>query len=317
MGRILLYYKYVHLDEPGAILKWQTRLCKKLGLTGRIIIATEGINGTVGGSHEATQAYIDAMNEHHSFGGIDFKEAPGDETFFPRMRVVIKDEIVRLGVDPSKVTVKDGGKHLKPKEVHDLLNNPPEDLVILDTRNNYESRIGTFRNSITPDISTFRELPGFIDTNLDQFKDKKVLMHCTGGVRCERATAYLQQKGITKEIYQIEGGIQRYIEQFPEGHFRGSNYVFDGRIAERINNDILSECDICNIPCDTYVNCVNVECNKQFLGCSDCALQFEECCGKTCYNLVKTGSVKTRTKPARCNTIKKEECDNKRERTTE
>jgi len=318
MGRILLYYKYVHLDEPEAILKWQKKLCKKLGLTGRIIIATEGINGTVGGSHEATQAYIDAMEEHYSFSGIDYKEAVGDETYFPRMRVVVKDEIVRLGVDPKKVTVKDGGKHLKPAEVHNLLNNAPEDLVILDTRNNYESRIGTFRGSITPDITTFRELPEYIDTHLDQFKDKKVLMHCTGGVRCERATAYLQQKGITKEIYQIEGGIQRYIEQYPDGHFRGSNYVFDGRIADRINSDILSECDICTIPCDTYVNCVNVQCNKQFLACADCALQFEECCGKTCYELVKNEMVKTRVKPARKESIKKDVVsDNQRERTTE
>lgn len=317
MGRILLYYKYVELPEPGAILKWQQRLCKKLGLTGRIIIATEGINGTVGGSVEATQAYIDAMEEHYSFGGIDYKEAPGDETYFPRMRVVVKDEIVRLGVDSKKVTTKDGGKHLKPKEAHELLNNAPEDLVILDTRNNYESRIGTFTGSLTPDIKTFRELPEYIDKNLDAFKNKKVLMHCTGGVRCERATAYLQQKGVAKEIYQIEGGIQRYIEAYPDGHFRGSNYVFDGRIAERINEDILSECDLCAIPCDTYTNCVNVECNAQFLACPTCVVQFEECCSQKCYDLVKTETVKTRIKPARHDSIKKEEAsDHKRKRTS-
>lgn len=288
------------IEQPEAIVKWQQRLCKKLGLTGRIIIAKEGINGTVGGSDEAAQAYIAAMEEHPLFKNIDFKTAPGDEHYFPRMRVVIKDEIVRLGVDPEKVTTKDGGKHLTPEQVHELLNNAPENLVILDTRNNYESRIGTFKGSITPDITTFRELPEFIDHNLEQFKDKKVLMHCTGGVRCERATAYLQQKGVAQEIYQIEGGIHRYIEKFPDGHFRGANYVFDGRIAHRVNNDILSHCDICTTaPSDFYSNCVNALCNKQFLVCPECKNKYQEACSEQCFNLIQAGHVKTRKKPLR------------------
>lgn len=293
-GKILLYYKYVSLEDPEAIKRWQERLCKRLGLTGRIIIAVEGINGTVGGTVEATDAYKAAMNEHFMFGDIDFKEAPGDASFFPRMRIVVKEEIVNLGVDTQKVTVKDGGKHLTPEEVHNLLNNPPDDLVILDTRNNYESRVGTFRNSLTPNIQTFRELPQYIDENINTFENKKVLMHCTGGVRCERATAYLQQKGVAKEIYQIKGGIQRYIEKYPDGHFRGSNYVFDARVTERINTDILSNCDLCQIPCDDYQNCMNAFCNKQYIGCADCVIGFQEACSKECMDLLAKGLVKRR-----------------------
>ena len=300
VGKILLYYKYVQIDEPEAIVKWQRRLCQNLGLTGRIIIAKEGINGTVGGTDEATDAYQAAMNQHPLFSHIDFKTAVGDQTYFPRMRIVIKNEIVNLGIDPEKVTVKDGGIHLTPEETHNLLNNKPEDLVILDTRNNYESRIGTFRGSITPDIENFRDLPNYIDQNLEQFKDKKVLMHCTGGVRCERATAYLAQKGIAKEIYQIEGGIHRYIEKYPDGHFRGSNYVFDGRVAHKVNDDILSMCDICNCtPSDYYTNCINTLCNKQFLVCLDCKAAFKEACTQTCYDLVAAGKVARRKKTLR------------------
>ncbi len=299
MGTILLYYKYVTISEPEATAKWQARLCKKLGLTGRIIIAKEGINGTVGGSYEATQNYIAAMEEHFLFGEIDFKTAPGDENYFPRMRVVVKDEIVRMGVDTETVTVKDTGIHLTPAQTHELLNNAPENLVILDTRNNYESRVGTFRGSITPDIENFRDFPAYIDENLEKFKDKKVLMHCTGGVRCERATAYLKQKGVAEEIYQIAGGIHRYVEQFPDGHFRGSNYVFDGRITERINSDILSHCDLCKVPCDFYTNCINAQCNAQFLACEPCKEKYAQACSVECKELIEVGKTTVRKKPLR------------------
>lgn len=300
MGKILLYYKYVEIEQPETIAKWQKQLCQELGLTGRIILAKEGINGTVGGTGQATDAYQKAMEEHPLFGGIDFKTAPGDENYFPRMRVVIKDEIVRLGVAPEKLTVKDGGIHLTPQEVHDLLNQEQDDLVILDTRNDYESRIGTFKGSLTPQIKNFRDLPEYIDKNLDKFKGKKVLMHCTGGVRCERATGYLKQKGVAKEVYQVKGGIHRYIEQFPDGHFRGSNYVFDGRIAHRVNDDILSNCDVCTkVPSDFYTNCLNALCNKQFLVCPDCRTQYQECCSTQCFDLVQDGKVNIRKKPLR------------------
>ena len=299
MGTILLYYKYVDISDVELIAKWQKKLCKSLELTGRIILAKEGINGTVGGSQEATAAYIAAMEAHPLFGGIDFKTALGDNNYFPRMRVVIKEEIVKLGVDTDKVKAADGGTHLTPEQAHELMSNPPKNLVILDTRNNYESRIGTFRNSLTPDIDTFRDFPEYIDKNLDTFKDKTVLMHCTGGVRCERATTYLKQKGVAQEIYQIEGGIHRYVEKFPEGHFRGSNYVFDARIAQKVNDDVLSNCDLCKTPCDHYTNCVNARCNKQFLACPACITTYQECCGKECFDLVQAGKTVIRKKPLR------------------
>lgn len=287
MGKILLYYKYIDIQYPETIKKWQHDICNKLGLTGRIILAHEGINGTVAGSNEGTTAYIEAMNQHPLFKGIDFKISSGDSQAFPKLKISVKDEIVHLGIDTTKVTIKDTGKHLTPEQTHNLLSNPPKDLVILDTRNNYESAIGTFTESIIPNIRYFRQLPQFIDENLDRFKDKEVLMHCTGGVRCERATAYLVQKGIAKQVYQIEGGIVRYAEKYPEGFFRGKNYVFDRRITVKINDDILGKCYICTKPCDDYFNCLNVLCNRHFICCNSCLPTYNKTCSKKCQQVAK------------------------------
>lgn len=294
MGKVIIFYKYVDIQYPKQVLKWQTRVCEELGLKGRIILATEGINATLGGEKDHIDRYKDLMNYHPLFGGIDFKECDGDADYFPRLRIVVKDEIVKLGIPADKLKASDGGKHLTPAQVHELLTHKPENLVILDARNNYESKIGTFTGAITPDIKHFRQFPEYIDNSLEQYKDKKVLMFCTAGVRCERATAYLKVKNVAQEVYQIEGGIQRYIEQFPDGYFRGKNYVFDGRITVRVNNDILSSCEICAKPYDDYNNCLNASCNKHFIACPDCIQQLKNTCSSTCRELLETKKVAPR-----------------------
>lgn len=299
MGKILLFYKYVDIIYPEQIKKWQFKLCRELNLTGRIILAHEGINATLGGTNEAIDAYKNEVAHHPLFGGIDFKESPGNADHFPRLRIVVKDEIVRLGLDTKTITPKNGGKHLTPEETHALLQNKPKDLVILDGRNYFEARIGTFKDAITPNINHFREFPEYIDQNLEQFKDKEVLMFCTGGIRCERASTYLKIKGVAKEVYQVEGGIHRYIEKFPDGFFRGKNYVFDARVAVKVNDDILSNCDLCNVPYDEYTNCLNAECNKQYLGCPACIEKLNNTCSEICQELVANKKVVIRTIPKR------------------
>lgn len=294
MGKILIYYKYVPINDPQEVVNWQKAVCLALGLKGRILIAKEGINGTVGGSDNAAEIYKKIMLSHPLFDDVDIKESEGAADHFPRLRVVVRNEIVTLGVDPEKITAKDGGKHLTPDEVHTLLSNRPEDLVILDARNDFESAIGAFKDSITPPIKHFRDLPKYIDEHLDQFKDKKVLMHCTAGVRCERATAYLKSKGVAKEIYQIEGGIHRYIEKYPDGFFRGKNYVFDGRLSVKANDDILGKCALCSIPCDDYNNCLNADCNKHFICCDDCIQKYNYTCGTNCFELVANNKARLR-----------------------
>ncbi len=294
MGKILLYYKYVSIPKPSGIREWQHKICTDLGLRGRIIIAQEGINGTVGGDDQSIDRYLAIMRQHELFKDIDFKESFGGANCFNNLQIRVKPEVVHLGLDPLEITAEQGGTHLNPDQVHELIANKPSDLVILDARNTIESRIGKFVDAVTPEITNFRELPTYIDTNLDQFKDKQVLMYCTGGIRCERATAYLKSKGVAKEVFQIEGGIVRYTEKYPDGFFRGKNYVFDNRVAMPINSDILSLCSICPASCDEYTNCINARCNKHFIACPSCITQFNNTCGQQCHDLVASNSVPRR-----------------------
>ncbi len=291
MGNILLFYKYIPLENPEAIAKWQQELCNSFDLKGRILLGKEGINGTLGGTTQATDAYKKAMNEHELFGSIDWKESPGGADYFPRMRIVVRDEIVTLGIDACELTPEQGGKHLTADEVHELINTN-KDLIILDTRNDYESAVGTFRNAMIPDINNFRDFPAWIDAHLDDFKDKEVLMFCTGGIRCERATAVLKIKDVAKEVYQIKGGIHRYIEKYPDGHFRGKNYVFDARVAVKANEDVLGVCYICNKPNDEYTNCLNVMCHRHITCCDPCIEKMDNTCSPECQYLIKTEGVK-------------------------
>lgn len=294
MSKILLFYKYTEFEYPKRIQKWQMKICQELGLTGRIIIAHEGINGTVGGSDESVERYKKIVLEHPQLQDMDIKEGAGGAECFPNLRVVVKDEIVNLGLKGQAARINNTGVHLTPEQTHKLLSNRPEDLLILDTRNEVESAIGAFEGAIKADITHFREFPQYIDKHLDEYKDKKVLMYCTGGVRCERATAYLKEKGIAQEVYQIEGGIHRYAEQYPDGYFRGKNYVFDGRIAVKVTDDILGSCTHCNKPCDDYTNCLNASCNKHHISCTTCLQQFNQCCSSTCKELILSQKVKAR-----------------------
>ncbi|MCB9493690.1 MAG: rhodanese-related sulfurtransferase [Epsilonproteobacteria bacterium] len=293
---ILLFYKYVDIDNLKAIKDWQLDLCTQLKLTGRIILAHEGINATVCGAPDATDAYINAMNEHELFGGIDFKcdVVSGKYDYFPKLSVKIKQEIVNLGIDPTKVSAKETSQHLTPQQAHQLIEENDKDLVILDARNNYESAIGTFSGAITPDIKTFREFPEYIDQNQSEFKDKKVLMFCTGGIRCERATAYLSKQKLAKEVYQIEGGIVRYAQHYPDGFFRGKNYVFDARVSVPITDDILGSCSLCSQPCDEYINCRNASCNNHVIACQQCQNTYNKTCSNVCKELLEQKKVAPR-----------------------
>lgn len=294
MERIILFYKYTDITYPKQILKWQRALCIRLRLKGRIILAHEGINATLGGRTEALEGYKKAMGKHLLFGDIDFKESSGSAADFPRLRIMIRDEIVHLGLDTTEISPHDGGQHLSPQQAHQLMKAKPDDLVILDCRNSYETAIGTFEGAIRPNTRYFREFPAWVDKNSDLLKDKQILMDCTGGIRCERASAYVKSKGIAKQVYQIEGGIHRYTEQYPDGFFRGKNYVFDNRISVKVTDDILGECSLCKTTCDKYTNCINAECNLHFISCDICLQTYANSCSLKCQKLVATHQVNQR-----------------------
>ena len=201
--------------------------------------------------------------------------------------LILKKQIVQLGIDPEKLTTKNTGQHLTPEQTHELFLNPPQDFVVLDGRNSYEAAIGKFVGAITPDIRYFRQFPEYVDQNLDQFKDKTVFMYCTGGIRCERASAYLNEKGVAKKVYQVEGGIHRYVEKYPNGFFRGKNYVFDQRITVKVNDDVIAKCLNCSAASDEYFNCLNALCNKHFVSCQSCWDIFEKTCSQKCKILLQ------------------------------
>jgi predicted sulfurtransferase len=294
MGKVILFYKYITIRYPKQIQKWQEKLCRDLGLAGRVLIATEGINATLGGSDHMIERYKQLMNEHELFGGIDFKESAGGSECFVRLSTKVKDEIVRLGKSTTEINAVDGGTHVTSERVHALLQANDKDLVVLDGRNNYESAIGKFEGAITPNIKTFRQFPEYIDQNLEQFKDKTVLMYCTGGIRCERASAYVKLKGVAKDVLQLEGGICRYVEKYPNGFFKGKNYIFDSRISVPVNDEILGTCFVCAVACDNYTNCLNAQCNRHCIVCVDCTKKLSNCCSAECQSLVALARVAKR-----------------------
>ena len=299
VGTILLFYTYTFIEYPKRILKWQQQICTDLGLKGRILLGHEGINGTVGGETENIERYKAIMRTNELFADIDFKESAGTADDFPKLAITVRDEIVRLGIPPEQLSSENAGTHLTPAQTHELIESKHSNLVILDARNNFESAIGAFQGAIKPDIEHFRDFPAFIDQNPDLFKDKQVLMYCTGGIRCERASSYVKQHTQAESVYQMSGGIHSYVEQYPDGFFRGKNYVFDNRIALPVTPDILAQCVRCDSPCDDYTNCMNVLCNKHYISCSSCLELYANTCSVACQDLVTQNKVKLRSKTVR------------------
>ena len=262
---VLLYYKYIALADPEAEREAQRVLCRDLGLLGRILIGKEGINGTVAGPKTATDAYIAAMNTHPLFGGISFKSDTAEANPFPRLRVKSRDEIVTLGVDVDPANT---APRLTPDQFNAMIQDPT--VVLFDARNDYESAIGRFKGAITPDIQLFKDLPAALD-QYAHLKDKTVITYCTGGIRCEKASALMREQGFT-DVYQLDGGIITYAQAYPDGAWEGDLFVFDDRLATsfKANPELLGMCARCQAPTNDYYNCALPTCNALTLFCKDC-----------------------------------------------
>ena len=270
---VILYYKYATVENPQALLERQRALCERLGLRGRILIAEEGINGTLEGLTENTEEYISETKKEPGFADIHFKRSPGNGNTFPKLVVKIRKDIVSnaiadWGVDPRQKTAT----HLSPKELHEWFLKG-EQFEIIDMRNDYEHASGHFRGSILPAMKRFRDLPELVRGML-HLRKKKIITVCTGGVRCEKASALLLKNGF-EDVYQLDGGIVSYMEQFPNEHFDGSLYVFDDRKTMGFETDsekhkIIGKCKACHVPTDRYVNCSNPACHGHFISCATC-----------------------------------------------
>lgn len=282
---VLLYYLYTPIADPDEWAKKHRKDCEELELKGRIIVAEEGINGTVSGSKKNTEEYQKLLNNDPVFKGIEFKSELSEEDVFPKLSIKVRDEIVSLGldqdIDPNQVT----GKRLDPKDFRKLMED--SDAVLLDGRNDYESDLGRFEGAICPDISNFREFPDWLEINKEQLEGKKVLTYCTGGIRCEKLSGLLVREGL-EDVYQLHGGIIKY-GQDPEVKgdlYEGDCYVFDQRVRTEINSTpsakIISKCSKCDTPSPRYKNCAWPPCNKQFFLCEPCEKEKGMYCSIEC-----------------------------------
>lgn len=275
MEKVILYYKFVPIADPETVMNWQRSLCEKLGLKGRILISSKGLNGTLGGEIQALKDYRKAMNQHSLFGDIVYKWSDGSAEDFPKLSVKVRSETVSLGWEPkvNKKGVVGGGKHLKPEQLHELVKKRGKDVIFFDGRNQYEAKIGKFKNAVIPKVNTFKEYLKELDKpKYKPLKDKPVVTYCTGGIRCETLSALMKEKGF-KEVYQIDGGIVKYGEKFgDEGLWEGKLFVFDKRmkLAFSDKSKDIASCENCKKRTSHQVNSTNVRRRLHVL-CETCA----------------------------------------------
>ncbi|WP_192988032.1 oxygen-dependent tRNA uridine(34) hydroxylase TrhO [Carnobacterium mobile] len=265
--RVLLYYQYVPIEDPEQFTTEHLAFCNEIGLKGRILVAAEGINGTVSGTFEQTQRYMDEMHADARFADMVFKIDEESTEAFKKMHVRHRQELVALNleddIDPNEIT----GTYFDPKEFREAILD--EDTIVIDARNDYEYDLGHFRGAVRPEIRTFRELPQWIRENKEQFMDKRIVTYCTGGIRCEKFSGWLLKEGF-KDVGQLHGGIATYGKD-PEVQgelWDGKMYVFDSRISVPVNQKehvIVGRDWFDGLPCERYVNCANPSCNRQIL----------------------------------------------------
>lgn len=277
MEKIILYYKFVPVEDPDTVMFWQRTLCESLGLKGRILISQHGINGTLGGDMNALKTYVKQMNLHPKFKGITYKWSDGGQEHFPKLKVKVKPEIVAFdAADELEVTEKGlvgGGKHIKPAALHKLMEERGEEVIFYDGRNMYEAQIGRFKNTVVPKVATSRDFIQDIETGeISKYKDRPIVTYCTGGIRCEILSVLMRHRGY-KEVYQLDGGIVKYGEKFGDkGYWEGKLFVFDDRMQIGFSNEAkdIANCEKCGKTTSNLVNSTNIR-RKLHVICEDCA----------------------------------------------
>lgn len=277
MDVVSSFYKYVKIENPAEVQKQQIDLCNSLNLKGRILLGEEGINGCVAGTKENVEAYKAEFVKNALFNDVIFKDTLSEKQAYRKLFVRIREEIVNSGLN---VDLRNTAEFVTPEQLKEMLD-ANEDLVLVDMRNDYESSIGKFRNAVQMPIRNFRDLPDAVDV-LKEFKDKKIVTYCTGGIRCEKASAFLKENGFN-DVQQLKGGILDYGNKFPDTYWEGKCFVFDDRLAISFNTkkEDLTKCKWCDSD-GNYVNCHNIACDKLFLCCEECALLHKASCSNEC-----------------------------------
>jgi UPF0176 protein len=287
LRKTISFYRYVNIPNPEKLRDELYEMWTKLNCFGRIYLAHEGINAQMSVPVDNWDEFEKQLNCLTYFKDVPFKHAvDGNGKSFYKLIVKVRQKIVADGINDPSFDPSHTGKYLNAKEFNKAIED--ENTIVIDMRNHYESEVGRFDRAFCPDADTFREeLPQVID-HLKGQENKKIVMYCTGGIRCEKASAYFKHKGF-KDVNHLHGGIIQYAkeikEQELESKFRGVNFVFDERIGERITEDVLSECHQCGKPCDTHVNCKNDDCHLLFIQCAECAEKMQGCCTPECVNI--------------------------------
>lgn len=279
------FYKYAHLGNPQIFRNHLFIHWNELDVLGRIYVAHEGINAQLSVPAENFQLFKQHLDSITFLENVRLNVAiEQDNKSFLKLKVKVRHKIVADGLNDNTFDVTDKGVHVDANRFNELIDDP--DTLLVDMRNHYESEIGHFQNAITPNVDTFRDSLDIIEKDLSAHKeDKKLVMYCTGGIRCEKASAYYKHKGF-KNVYQLEGGIIEYARQVKKqglvNKFKGKNFVFDHRRGERISKDVVSNCHQCGQACDEHVNCANEACHLLFIQCENCAKLMEGCCSSDC-----------------------------------
>lgn len=271
--RIILFYKFIHIADKQGLANVQREKCLELGLTGRLIIASEGINATFEGRRDAIDAYKEFLKNDSRFSDIKIKESKGNGLAFPKLKIKIRSEVVTLGAGSFDIK-NDTARELRAKELEKWYENN-EDFVVLDLRNDYEIASGRFEKTIDLRLGNFRDLPKRLE-DLKSLKNKKIVTVCTGGIRCEKATCLLKKEGFT-DIYQLKDGIHTYMEQYPGKNFKGSLFVFDNRlttdVVEMENKVVVGKCLFCEETCEKYYSDNRIRPSRKIISCDACYIK--------------------------------------------
>jgi UPF0176 protein len=281
------FYRYVIIENPTELRDNLFKQWNALNILGRIYVAHEGINAQMSVPEESWELFKYNLDTDIRFKGVPLKIAVEDDgKSFYKLAVKVRNKIVADGLDDDAFDVTNVGNHLNAKEFNAAMEDP--ETIIVDMRNHYETEVGRFVGAICPDADTFREELPMVIEELKEKKDKKIIMYCTGGVRCEKASAYLKHHGF-QDVNQLHGGIIDYVRQIKaeglQSRFIGKNFVFDERVGERITDDVIARCHQCGEPCDTHVNCANDDCHLLFIQCEKCVEKMKGCCTPECMHI--------------------------------
>ena len=286
--KTLSFYRYVKIADPQTFRDDLYAAWETLGILGRVYIAHEGINAQINIPQPNWDEFIAQINSVPQLQNMYFNEAVHHGKSFIKLTIKVKEKIVADGLNDKTFNPADTGNHLTAEEWNAAMEDP--DTIVVDMRNHYESRIGHFENAVTPDADTFREELPMVEETLKGKEDKKVLLYCTGGIRCEKASAYFKYKGF-KDVNQLKGGIITYAKDIKQkglpNKFKGKNFVFDERLAEPISEDVITYCDLCGKQSDRQLNCANEICHLLFIQCEDCADKMQNTCSKECKDFIQ------------------------------